>query len=234
MIELKFWADNTLPAPTVAMEFPDRKDPFDILARAMAKVDAASGNKKPMDARRATPENARTSSPKSQQAIPPERSSSTSSSPESVMTPGGSRPSDLFSPAEDAQPASGSGASRQLVGASERVVAGSNPAGRATKSGVRLTSIIHYRALRFSGKMSDQQSKILGFFLKNPRAKWTRREIAHQTGIDLSAVCGRVNELMNMAPPLLVEDGKKGCCVTGNVVNALALAVDDSPTEGGK
>lgn len=86
-----------------------------------------------------------------------------------------------------------------------------------------------YRALQYSGKLADQQQRVLAVFYSLPSGKWTRKEIEQQTGIDINAVCGRVNELIKLA--LLVEDGKKTCFVTTNNVNALRLARTD---EGGE
>lgn len=88
---------------------------------------------------------------------------------------------------------------------------------------VRETSLIAYRALAFSGKLGEQQRKVIDLFLANPSATYTRQEIVEKTGLTINAVCGRVNELLTEPLLLLREIGRRECSVTKSTVNAIAL-----------
>lgn len=88
---------------------------------------------------------------------------------------------------------------------------------------VRETSLIAYRALSFSGKLGEQQKKVIDLFLANPSTTYTRQEIVEKTGLTINAVCGRVNELLSEPLALLREIGRRECSVTKNTVNAIAL-----------
>lgn len=77
---------------------------------------------------------------------------------------------------------------------------------------VASTSIDNYREHRDSGKLGEQQRKIMIFFhLKG--GEHTRSEIAQQTGMRLSSVCGRVNELVELG--YLEDTERRSCRVTG-------------------
>lgn len=92
-------------------------------------------------------------------------------------------------------------------------------------AGVRDASMQAYRQLVASGKLGAQQRRIVEHFLAHPGARFTRQELARDTGLTINATCGRVAELM--AEPfgvLLERDPRKRCTVTQNEVNALELA----------
>jgi hypothetical protein len=93
----------------------------------------------------------------------------------------------------------------------------------ARPAGVRDTSMAAYRALQWSGKLGAQQQRITDYFLANPKMRFTRKELAHDLGMEINAVCGRVNELLAEPYNVLVEVGKKQCRITRNIVNALRL-----------
>jgi len=83
------------------------------------------------------------------------------------------------------------------------------------KTAVRESSIEAYH--NFPAK-PRQISKVYEYICK--RSGCTRREIAHGTGYDVSAVSGRVNELIKVG---LVREGDESvrCMITGKMVMAL-------------
>lgn len=96
--------------------------------------------------------------------------------------------------------------------------------GHTPRRGVRETSKRSYRALQYSGKLSQQQRKVVDSWRYNQDRTLTRQEIARITGLPINAVCGRVNELLTMEPPMLVEERQKQCPITKQMVGALELA----------
>jgi hypothetical protein len=85
------------------------------------------------------------------------------------------------------------------------------------------TSIEAYDEHKAAGKVGAQAHMILGIL--NSDQNYSRREIAKVAGIELSSVCGRVNELL--AVGLLVEDPKRKCSVTGKTINPVRTRKDD-------
>lgn len=85
------------------------------------------------------------------------------------------------------------------------------------KTAVRDTSIEAYH--HFPGK-PRQISKVYEYVCKNPRC--TRRAIARGTGFDVSAVAGRVNELIKVG--LVHEGAPVKCPITGKLVMSLSAA----------
>lgn len=78
------------------------------------------------------------------------------------------------------------------------------------------TSIEAYRKLRDSGKWRGQKCRVLEMVVRNPEGI-TRRQIHLGSGLELGAVAGRVNELIDER--LLLEDGEiQVCRYTGNKV----------------
>lgn len=77
---------------------------------------------------------------------------------------------------------------------------------------IAATSREAYHDHRDSGKMSKQESRIFEFLQGYPNGL-TRRQIAQRTGLDLSAVCGRVNSLVSAE--LLREFPGGKCPITG-------------------
>mgnify|MGYP002365379221 CR=1 FL=1 len=78
---------------------------------------------------------------------------------------------------------------------------------------VRDTSREAIRDHRSSGKLTRQQQQVVDFLHAHPGQGYTRAELAHATGITLSAVCGRVNELVKLQR--IVEPYRRRCTVTG-------------------
>lgn len=83
---------------------------------------------------------------------------------------------------------------------------------------VSTTSAIAYQEHKLVGKVCRQADDILRFIVKNKRATgWSRSELAEETGIRLSSVCGRVNELI--AKGRLLPAPMRKCRITGRKVN---------------
>lgn len=80
---------------------------------------------------------------------------------------------------------------------------------------VATTSIQAYREHRDSGKVSGQARRILDSMLGG--VSYSRRELAEHTGLELSSICGRVNELV--AAGLLEETPTRRCRITGKSVH---------------
>ena len=88
-------------------------------------------------------------------------------------------------------------------------------------AGVRETSLEAHRKLKSSGKLTAQQEVVMTW-MRNLIGDATRSEIERGTGLKINAVCGRVNELIALGE--LRETRKRRCRVTGETVNALAVA----------
>lgn len=87
------------------------------------------------------------------------------------------------------------------------------------KTAVTDTSIESYDALKGS-RMSGQHAAILAHM--QPGRLYSRRLIATLTGLETSAVAGRVNELI--AAGQVVVSGTQACPITGRNVEAIRLA----------
>lgn len=79
----------------------------------------------------------------------------------------------------------------------------------------RDTSIEAYIDHERSGELSRQQQELLKAFVRG--RDYSRAELAMASGIRLSAVCGRVNELVKIGQ--LVEAPTRACKVTGRTVH---------------
>jgi hypothetical protein len=71
-----------------------------------------------------------------------------------------------------------------------------------------------------SGKALTQWQKIYNYLCANGGA-FTRAEIAEVTGIRLSSVCGRVNELLRAN--MIAEFERRRCDVTGEPAHPVGL-----------
>lgn len=78
------------------------------------------------------------------------------------------------------------------------------------------TSVENYQLHRDSGQLTRQQLVLLKAMKRG--YDYSRAELAELTGMRLSSVCGRVNELLNMTPPYLCEAPTRPCKVTGRTV----------------
>ena len=77
------------------------------------------------------------------------------------------------------------------------------------------TSLISYQEHILSGKMGEQSNTIYKFM--KPGVSYSRRELSKLIGIELSSVCGRVNELLEMG---LIEEGcKRKCLISGKLIS---------------
>ena len=81
------------------------------------------------------------------------------------------------------------------------------------------TSIDAYIEHKESGKIGKQAEYILNS-LQDGKS-YSRRELANKFNLELSSVCGRVNELM--AEGLLEETDKRACEVTGKTINPVRI-----------
>jgi hypothetical protein len=80
---------------------------------------------------------------------------------------------------------------------------------------VATTSREAYKEHRATGKVGAQAQKILDKM--QPGVEYSRRELVELTGLELSSICGRVNELLGSG---LIQEGKtRPCRVTGKSVH---------------
>lgn len=85
--------------------------------------------------------------------------------------------------------------------------------------GVKDTSVSAFRELKDSGKHETQIAQILAV-LKDSKPM-TLREIQQETGMDINAVSGRVNDMKRKG--LLVGASKRDCRVTGRYVTPVGV-----------
>ena len=87
---------------------------------------------------------------------------------------------------------------------------------------VATTSIAAYRDHREKGKVGAQARKIL--VAMRPGVEYSRRELVDLTGLELSSICGRVNELLGSG---LIQEGRtRPCRVTGKSVHPVYREAD--------
>jgi predicted transcriptional regulator len=84
------------------------------------------------------------------------------------------------------------------------------------------TNLDAFASLLDSGAIGRQQAQIL-IHLRTTGASLTRNEIAAQTGIRLSAVCGRVRELLDAGK--LEELPRRACTLSGIGAHPVRIAV---------
>ena len=82
---------------------------------------------------------------------------------------------------------------------------------------MKTTSVMALRELEKSGYGRVQRSRILKAIIKHRNV--SRRELQKHTGIDINAVCGRVNELMKSG--FITEGPRRQCKVTGSIITPL-------------
>ena len=75
------------------------------------------------------------------------------------------------------------------------------------------TSIEAYKKINKDGTVGQQAEEILKF-LKSHGEPMTNKEIQQSTGLEISSVSGRVNDLKKHGKVVVV--GKRPCEVTGN------------------
>lgn len=87
---------------------------------------------------------------------------------------------------------------------------------------VAITSAMAYQEHAAAGRVGRQAEDILRFISKHKRAAgWSRNELAEKTGIRLSSVCGRVNELL--ACGALVTGPMRQCLITERTINPVKI-----------
>ncbi len=84
---------------------------------------------------------------------------------------------------------------------------------------VASTSIEAYRDHKETGKLGRQASTILSKM--SPGVDYSRKELSKITGFELSAICGRVNELLSIG--LLEELESRKCSITGKNIHPVKL-----------
>jgi len=84
---------------------------------------------------------------------------------------------------------------------------------------VTSTSIEAYIEHKDTGKLGKQASAVLERM--SPAKDYSRRELASLTGFDLSAICGRVNELLALG--MLEELSPRKCSITGKNIHPIKL-----------
>lgn len=75
---------------------------------------------------------------------------------------------------------------------------------------VAMTSAQAYREHRETGKVGQQAQKILDAMIDG--VGYSRRELARASRLELSSVCGRVNELLQIG--MLHEGEPRKCLIT--------------------
>lgn len=76
------------------------------------------------------------------------------------------------------------------------------------------TSIIAYKQHRATGKVGSQALSI--FDAMDFHKDYSRRELVAVTGLELSSVCGRVNEMLQAG--MLKEVSSRKCKITGKTI----------------
>ena len=87
------------------------------------------------------------------------------------------------------------------------------------RTAIAYTSLAAYRSLQDTGKLSPQEQTVLEALSRF--GGMTREELAHNTGMRLSAVCGRVNALI--AAGKLIERGTKRSPTSGKTAKVVRL-----------
>lgn len=77
------------------------------------------------------------------------------------------------------------------------------------------TSINAYKEHKAQGKVGTQAMRIFDAMLFGK--DYSRRELVGITGLELSSVCGRVNEMLQVG--MLKEVAPRKCKVTGKTIN---------------
>jgi hypothetical protein len=91
------------------------------------------------------------------------------------------------------------------------------------KMNIANTSIEAYNEHKATGKVGAQANTILEKM--RPNVNYSRKELSKIIGIELSSICGRVNELLALG--LLVEDAQRKCLITGRKINPVRIRNDD-------
>lgn len=77
------------------------------------------------------------------------------------------------------------------------------------------TSIIAYKEHKALGKVGKQAQALFDYM--DFGIEYSRKELARSTGMELSSVCGRVNEMLEVG--MLKEGDKRKCKITGKLIS---------------
>jgi hypothetical protein len=86
---------------------------------------------------------------------------------------------------------------------------------------VATTSIENYHEHKGSGRLGKQSRELIEFIAQHTDRDWSRAELAEQTGLRLSSVCGRINELIHSRH--LDPQPNRRCQITGKTVSPVRL-----------
>lgn len=86
---------------------------------------------------------------------------------------------------------------------------------------VAATSIENFHEHRNSGKLGHQAQAIVKFLAVHNERDWSRAELAQAMGLQLSSVCGRVNELVHSFH--LEPAPTRKCFITNKSVSPVRL-----------
>jgi len=86
---------------------------------------------------------------------------------------------------------------------------------------VATTSIENYHDHKGSGRLGKQARELIEFMAIHTDRDWSRAELAEQTGLRLSSVCGRVNELIHSRH--VEPQPNRRCQITGKTVSPVRL-----------
>ena len=90
------------------------------------------------------------------------------------------------------------------------------------------TSLDAYTEHRDSGRLGEQQRRLMEWLHLNP-GQYTRSELAKRTGIRLSSICGRVNELIELG--YLEEAERRRCTETGRSAHPVRIRLPKQPQQ---
>lgn len=96
------------------------------------------------------------------------------------------------------------------------------PARRHANHTVRDTSRAAYTEHKATGRLNNNQQRIVDLLMKNMGRDYTRSEIHRALNLPINVVSGRVNELIHVKH-LVVEKRRRECNVTGKTVYAVGL-----------
>ncbi len=88
---------------------------------------------------------------------------------------------------------------------------------------VAYTSIMAYEEHKDSGKVGLQAMLI--FKSMEAGKDYSRRELSELTGIELSSICGRVNEMLQIG--MLAESDQRPCKITHKKIKPVKKANDE-------
>lgn len=86
---------------------------------------------------------------------------------------------------------------------------------------IRETSLLAYDELKYTGRLSAQERRIMRALHMGGDRDWSLQEIVQLTGIPINCVAGRVNGLKKML--YLEECDKRACSITGRTITPVRV-----------